>query len=251
MEGTHERRGDEYDERPFAQRDVQHREGADAEASGRHDAAHGTLQSEPAGAPGVQAGHGPLDLAPSADRIMQLIPRVEHSQLDAPTPCTKYPVSRLIGHMVGFTAAFRAAAQKDLGPLTDTSPDASGWPQLEDNWREVLAERLPALVTAWYPQDAWQGMTRAGGVDLPGEVAGVVTLSELTLHGWDLARATGHEYECDEATAEALATFVEGFDPAGTPGLFGPALEPPPGAGTFERLLARAGRDPSWTPHAS
>jgi uncharacterized protein (TIGR03086 family) len=192
--------------------------------------------------------HGPLDLAPSADRIMQLIPHIEDAQLDAPTPCMKYPVNRLLAHMVGLTAAFRAAAEKDFGPLTDTGPDAAGWPQLEDGWREVLAERLPALVTAWYPGAAWEGMTRAGGVDLPGEVAGVVALSELTLHGWDLARATGHDYHCDDATAAALEIFVQGFDPAGTPGLFGPALEPASGAGVFERVLARAGRDPAWTP---
>ena len=103
-------------------------------------------------------------------------------------------------------------------------------------------------MTAWYASSAWEGMTRAGGVDLPGEVAGVVALSEVTLHGWDLARATGQDYACDEATAAVLTTFVEGFDPAGTPGLFGPALEPPPDADIFDRVLARAGRDPGWTP---
>ena len=239
MERTHERHGEEYDERPFAQRGVQHGEGRDAELSSQHDELHGSPAT---------SGHGPIDLAPSADRIMRLVPGVDDAQLDDPTPCEGYPVSRLLAHMVGFTAAFRAAADKAFGPLTDTSPDEGGWPHLQDDWREVLPERLPALVTAWYARAAWEGMTRAGGVDLPGEVAGVVALSELTLHGWDLARATGQDYHCDDATAAVLATFVEGFDPKGTPGLFGPALEPGPDADTFDRVLARAGRDRGWTP---
>lgn len=82
----------------------------------------------------------------------------------------------------------RAAAAKDLGEWTDTSPDDTGWPDLEDGWRDTLRQRLPALVEAWRSPEAWDGMTRAGGVDLPGEVAGLVALNELVLHGWDLAR---------------------------------------------------------------
>ncbi len=38
-------------------------------------------------------------------------------------------------------------------------------------------------------------MTKAGGVDLPGEVAGLVALDELVVHGWDVARATGQAYD--------------------------------------------------------
>jgi hypothetical protein len=87
-------------------------------------------------------------------------------------------------------------------------------------------------------------MTRAGGVDLPGEVAGVVALSKLTLHGWDLARSTGQPF--DVGAVAALEPFIEGFDPAGTQGLFGPAVTPPSEASRFEKVVARSGRDPHW-----
>ena len=43
-------------------------------------------------------------------------------------------------------------------------------------------------------------MTQAGGVDLPGEVAGLVALNELVVHGWDIATASGQDYRPDEAT---------------------------------------------------
>lgn len=236
MERTSERHGDDYDARLAAADDVQHGEGREAEHSAEHDARHG----DPA------AGRGPIDLAPAADRLMGLIPVVGDDRLDDPTPCEGRTVRQLLGHLLGLTLAFRAAAEKDLGPLTDTAPDGNGWPQATDGWRERLAGQLPALVTAWYPEEAWRGSTRVGGVDLPGEAAGVVALGELVLHGWDLARALGEPYECDEESARLLAIYADGFDPAGTPGMFAPAVDVPPDAGAFDAVLARTGRDPAW-----
>ena len=165
-----------------------------------------------------------------------------------PTPCEGRTVGQLVQHLVGLTQAFRAAADKDFGPLTDTSPDGDGWPDAEPGWREALGEHVPRLVAAWREPAAWEGMTRAGGVDLPGEVGGLVALDEIVLHGWDLARATGQSYDCDDATAGACMAFVGGFDEGGTPGLFGPSVDAGAGASAFEQVLARSGRDPQWSP---
>ena len=113
---------------------------------------------------------GSIDLAPSADRIGRLIARVS-DDTEGPTPCEGRSVRRLLGHVVGLSAAFRAAAEKDFGPLTDTDPGSAGWPDAEADWRERLAERLPALVTAWPPQTAWEGMTRVGWRRPPGNAS--------------------------------------------------------------------------------
>lgn len=188
------------------------------------------------------------DFEPPVHRLLAVAARVSDDQLDAATPCQGRTVRQLLGHLVGLTAAFRAAADKELGPLTDTNPDRDGWPDADDDWRVTLDERGPALVEAWRSPSAWDGMTRAGDVDLPGEVAGLVALDEVVLHTWDLSRATGQHHEIDEATAAALLHFVSGFDPGGTPGLFGPAVEISPDSTTFDQVLARAGRDPRWTP---
>ena len=91
-------------------------------------------------------------------------------------------------------------------------------------------------------------MTAAGGVDLPGDVAGVVALDELVIHGWDLAKATGQPAGYDGPGLEAVHAMVEQFRAAGIEGLFGPAVEVPDDAPLFDRILGLAGRDPAWTP---
>jgi uncharacterized protein (TIGR03086 family) len=192
-----------------------------------------------------------VDLATPVGRLLVVADGIDDDQLDNPTPCVDRSVRQLLGHVVGLAAAFRAAADKDFGEWTDADPDAAGWPAAEADWRDTLAVRGPALVEAWRAPDAWTGMTRAGGVDLPGEVAGLVALDEVVLHGWDLARATGQDYTCDPDVADAVLGFVSGFDAGGTPGLFGPAVEVPADAPTFHRVLARSGRDPRWTADGS
>lgn len=189
-----------------------------------------------------------VDLGPAGERLLAVASNVGDDQLASPTPCEGRSVGQLVGHLVGLTDAFRAAADKDFGPLTDTDPDDAGWPDVEPGWRESLGERVPAMVAAWRDPEAWEGMTRAGGVDLPGQVGGLVALDEIVLHGWDLARATGQSYDCDDATAGAVMAFVGGFDEGGTPGLFGPSVSVGPDASLFDQVLARAGRDPRWSP---
>jgi uncharacterized protein (TIGR03086 family) len=93
-------------------------------------------------------------------------------------------------------------------------------------------------------------MTAAGGVDLPGPVAAVVALNEVTVHGWDLAVATGQPYRPDPAAVEACLEMVgDRSDPSQDPeGLFGPVVPVPDDAPRFDRLLGQTGRDPGWTP---
>ena len=43
---------------------------------------------------------------------------------------------------------------------------------LGPDWRSRIPGALVAVGEAWCERDAWTGMTRAGGVDLPAEVAG-------------------------------------------------------------------------------
>jgi uncharacterized protein (TIGR03086 family) len=111
---------------------------------------------------------------------------------------------------------------------------------------------LDALADAWSKPSAWEGMTEAGGVTMPGEVTGLVALDEVVLHGWDLVRATGQEFRCDPDRAEAVLGFTERSakpdQAAMRTGLFGPVADVADDAPVFDRALGFAGRDPAWTP---
>ncbi|MFJ8967696.1 TIGR03086 family metal-binding protein [Streptomyces anulatus] len=204
------------------------------------------------------------DLEPATRRIAALLGRVDDSRLDGPTPCPDYAVRELLGHLTRLAAAFRDAARKDLGASTAVSPDAA-LPVLDDDWRELLPRRLEEVAAAWRSPDAWTGMTRAGGVELPGEVAGAVALNELVVHGWDLARSTGQPYAAGEAelrSCEALLAPAED-GPGGSPedgaddsiedgsdgdSLFGPPIPVPGDAPLLDRVIALSGRRPDWQP---
>jgi uncharacterized protein (TIGR03086 family) len=95
-------------------------------------------------------------------------------------------------------------------------------------------------------------MTQAGGQDLPGELAGVIALDEVLIHGWDIAAASGQPYSCAPELLEAVHGFAHGAvaqNPEGTPGLFGPPVPVSDDAPLLHRVLGLTGRDPAW--HAS
>jgi uncharacterized protein (TIGR03086 family) len=146
--------------------------------------------------------------------------------------------------------AFTAAAQKQVGGgAQGPSGEAS---RLGDDWRTRIPSDLNSLAEAWKDPQAWTGMTKAGGIDLPGEIAGIVALDELVMHGWDVARASGQPYDVDPALLEAVHGFVLQFSGPGQDqarsGLFGPVVAVPNDAPLLERVVGLAGRDPAWSP---
>src|SRR5690348_8124784 len=133
------------------------------------------------------------DLEPATRSVGRMVEGIRDEQLNFPTPCADTTLGTLLDHVSGLSRAFTAAARKTGGPEVDRAPSADA-SNLEADWRRLIPERLGALAAAWREAAAWTGMTRAGGVDLPGEVAGAVVTNELVIHGWDLAVASGQSY---------------------------------------------------------
>jgi uncharacterized protein (TIGR03086 family) len=74
-----------------------------------------------------------------------------------------------------------------------------------------------------------------------------VALTEVVVHGWDVARSTGQDYDVDDDVAEALLAHIASFAAEGpVEGLFGPAVAVSDDARPFDRAIALSGRDPRW-----
>ncbi|MPZ62461.1 MAG: TIGR03086 family protein [Propionibacteriales bacterium] len=190
-----------------------------------------------------------IDLEPASRRMASLLAGVTDEQLTAATPCTEYTLGDLVDHVNGLSLAFTMAAKKDLGPeLSEApAPDAA---RLGADWHTRIPEQLAALAEAWRDPAAWEGETRAGGVDLSGDAAGMVALNELVIHGWDVARASGQPFEADPEALETCIGWVSLFSGPGQEELrgdaFGPVVDVPADAPMLDRLVALAGRDPAW-----
>jgi uncharacterized protein (TIGR03086 family) len=191
-----------------------------------------------------------VELGPAAKQIADLIERVPDELLGAPTPCRDYTLGDLVDHIRQLTIAFTAAAKKDTAGMTSGRAPGDA-KNLDDNWRTRIPRDLSALAEAWREPAAWTGMTMAGGIDLPGELAGIITLDELVVHGWDVARASGQDFDQDRESLEAVYGFVRQFSSAGEEareGMFGPEVAVPDDAPLLDRLLGLTGRDPGWSP---
>ena len=187
-----------------------------------------------------------LDLGPQTRAIARLAEAVTDDQLGNATPCPEYAVHNMLGHLLHLSAAFRDAGRKDLGTTTDTPPTDSV-PDIGPGWREELPKVLDELAEAWRDPAAWTGLTRAGGVDLPGAVAGAVAVNELVVHGWDLARATGQHYDPDPAALRASHDFLQASaeDPSRA-AIFGPIVPVAEDGSLLDRTVGLSGRDPGW-----
>lgn len=186
-----------------------------------------------------------LDLGPATTTLAALVGSVGDDQLTRPTPCTAYTVGDLVDHVGGLAIAFTGAARKEpvAGAEQGGTGDAS---RLETGWRERIAADLAALAQAWRDPAAYDGITLAGPVEMPGDVAAAVALNEVLVHGWDLASALGRPFDPSPADVEACLAFARPFstpEAASERGdAFGQVQPVPAGATPLVELLALLGR---------
>jgi uncharacterized protein (TIGR03086 family) len=183
-------------------------------------------------------------LEAAAARAVPVVRGITDDRLGDPTPCSEYDVRGLMNHLLQVVINFQAmAAKKDTD--FSTVPDYLG----EGDWRARFVDETDLLIKAWAAPGAEEGTT--GSMGMPARTLGQMVLGDLTLHAWDLARATGQEYTPDPVVVGEVGESFATLAPLGrTMGAFGePVTLPDDGsASEFDRLLALTGRDPHWHP---
>jgi uncharacterized protein (TIGR03086 family) len=115
----------------------------------------------------------------------------------------------------------------------------------EPDWRDIVPQNLQALGKAWDDPAAWEGIGGVPGSELSNTTWGKITLTELVVHGWDIATAIGQTFDLPENTLQACFDHVAVFVPnAPLPDLWGPPIEVSPDAPLLDRIVAITGRAP-------
>jgi uncharacterized protein (TIGR03086 family) len=177
----------------------------------------------------------------SVEAFGERVTAVAAADWDRPTPCSDWSVRELVRHLVyeelwappllaGQTIA--DVGDRFEGDILGADPQVA--------WKEAAA----AAVAAASPDVSDRTVHLSFG-DVPGkEYLGQLTADHV-IHAWDLARATGG----DERLDPELVEFVHGFmapqvDQWRAAGVFGPAVDVPPGRDLQTKLLAMTGRTP-------
>ena len=188
-----------------------------------------------------------------------VIAAVRPHQLHDPTPCEEYDVRQLLGHLVGVLRRVAAIGRGEdaLGVPVELDGGADdGWPQA---WSDAAHE----VQAAWSDDATLQRPVRLPWAELPGGATLLMYTSEITVHTWDLATATGQQPAWDPQVVEAafvairrglpaegrrarFAAIRQGMPPerGGFADPFGEVVDVPADAPLIERLVAWTGRRP-------
>lgn len=161
---------------------------------------------------------------------------------NTPTPCEGWVVRDVVMHTIETERDFLVGLGLDVGERPDPTDVATAWRTHADTVTEMLARDGVAET----PYDGYLGPTTIGATmaDFYGW--------DLIVHGWDIARATGQEWQVSDEDVDWLGSTADGWgDALRGEGICGPEVPVAPDAPARDRLLARLGRDPHWTSQPS
>jgi uncharacterized protein (TIGR03086 family) len=160
------------------------------------------------------------------------------------TPCADWDLRTLLNHTILWTSysaerrAYGESVAKDLMSKDFTA---------EPGYAQAYQAQIAKAVQAWSDPEAWTRELSVMGSTTPAADVAAMLIMEMVLHGWDVARATGQDYRCDETLARAVLTTVEAQgDMFRQYQGFAAVVQVPDDATTFDRVLALSGRDPNW-----
>jgi uncharacterized protein (TIGR03086 family) len=161
---------------------------------------------------------------------------------DAPSPVPGWAARDIVRHLTQWLPAFLsagAAVELPRGPSPDDDPVAA--------W-QIHCTAVQALLDDPATADRVLTNPHIGELALDRAIDQFYT-TDVFMHTWDLARATGQDDQLDpDFCAQLLAGMESMEDVIRTSGQYGPRFHVPAGAGPQTRLLGFIGRDPSWTP---
>lgn len=161
---------------------------------------------------------------------------------EAPAPVEGWTARDVVGHLVGWLPGLLSsgsAVRLPAGPPVSEDPVAA-WDHHARVVQAVLDDPASAAARFSHPH--------AGDHDVATAVDRFYT-TDVFMHTWDLARATGQDDTLDEATCAQLLAGLEPVEEMlRSSGQYGPRVDVPADASVQDRFVGFIGRDPAWRP---
>ena len=161
---------------------------------------------------------------------------------DAPAPVEGWTARDVVGHLVEWLPSFLAGGSSVRLPAVPSVDDdpIGAWQAHVDAVQALLDNPATAELTL--------SNRHIGQLALDRAIDQFYT-SDVFMHTWDLARATG---QYDRLDPEFCALLLAGMEPMEavirSSGQYGPKVPVKDDADTQAKMLAFIGRDPQWTP---
>lgn len=169
-----------------------------------------------------------------ADGLSARVNAVAPGDWDNPSPCEAWTARQVMSHVIGNGRA----GLDQLDGVEHVSRD-----HIEDvpgEWAAVRADVEAALAD---PNRARTEIQGPFGPMAYEDLISQLACMDILIHTWDVAKATGGDPNVDAEIAAQSLEFLTPLDAnLRQPGLFDPAVEPPPGADVVTRLMAFVGR---------
>ncbi|SHM90267.1 TIGR03086 family metal-binding protein [Streptomyces yunnanensis] len=170
----------------------------------------------------------------------RLLKNVTPEQYGQPTPCAEFDVYALANHLVAGNLYYVRLAQGGAPDFSLFAQDQIGGRQPGDAYAQGAEDALDA----WRTEGAVERqMPMPGGGQ--GPLVTDLHLLEATLHGWDVATATGQDRRGDPDAVQAVHQRWYGRFPDALRSqtrLFDPSRPVPEGAPALDEIAAYFGR---------
>lgn len=187
----------------------------------------------------------------------EVIGAVRPDQLADPTPCAGFDVRGLLTHLVGVVDRVTAIGRGDDPMQAGAAPADVA----DDEWLREWRDAVVIAEVAWSDDAALERAVTLPWASDTGAKALLGYVSEITVHTWDLARASGQEPAWDDETVERAYQLMRTWLPgenraemyaevhakmgvADAPDPFGAVVPVADDAAAIDRLVAWTGRRP-------
>lgn len=173
--------------------------------------------------------------------VQEIVDAVTPEHLDRATPCAQWNVRQVINHMVTGNLAFAAIVGGEA--LPDRDADRVG-----DAPTTAFADAAGSLRAALADEGVMERAYSSAIGEVPGSTLLQMRVTEMIVHGWDVAQATGQPTNIAPEIAGAALGVWQGRllkMPDGRGDLFGPEQPVASDANPADRLAAFLGRQVS------